>query len=268
MKLQAAVLLIILIRFTVSGQENKTSPSCVDVSNAVISPGIILTADDEAGQIALYGKYKSIVKRADSLYNTHRHWDLAKKAYEEALVLKPDELYPQDKLKDIIWNHYETLDTVKYAAMLSCPARYPMQIRADSLFDSQNYALAKEEYKEAFYFKPWDRYTSERIRLCNQYLDIAEDTGLVTTFFEYYSSRFQVLSPFPLKELKLIVTDSKGKKVYESTNFDSQNSTGFDPQALPDGDYETILTCKTMYRGKFSKHKRVSGLYKKQHSGG
>ncbi|MCF6342470.1 MAG: hypothetical protein L3J31_06660 [Bacteroidales bacterium] len=99
--------------------------------------------------------YKLSINKADSLLALQLYTD-AKAGYNLALILKPGENYPKDKLNEI--NAYfagqQKAFEADYAKMLA---------EADSLFGEKEYARAREKYESALEAKPDDSYPKERL---------------------------------------------------------------------------------------------------------
>jgi len=121
-------------------------------------------------QLALQRKdldnnYIKSIHKADSLLALEEY-TAAQGQYNLALILKPEESYPKTKLSEI--------DTHFEAQRKAFEANYSdMLVKADSLFDVQQYMSAKEQYEFALTIKPEDAYPQERL------LDIENELVLI-----------------------------------------------------------------------------------------
>jgi tetratricopeptide (TPR) repeat protein len=118
-----------------------------------------LIADATAKMQALakqLAEYNRIIKNADNLYGQSKLAE-ALVGYQTALSVKPDEEYPKKQIQEIqsqlaaIEKNYS--DAVK---------------RADTAYDSANWADAKAAYTEALTVKPKEKYPADRLKDVNQ----------------------------------------------------------------------------------------------------
>ncbi|NLB92265.1 MAG: hypothetical protein GX792_02455, partial [Bacteroidales bacterium] len=130
--------------------------------NSIIAEEARLAAEAEAVEQARLAalqaekdsQYASAVSRGDSLF-TLTDYDNSRSAYESALMIKPEETYPQqrfDEIKNILAQH------------LSARQAYDAAIaRADRDFGRVAFAEAKSGYTEAQQAKPDEAYPAEQI---------------------------------------------------------------------------------------------------------
>jgi len=105
-----------------------------------------------AAQKALDDRYASAIVTADKLLAS-KTWDQARTEYQNAGAIKPDELYPRDKIAGI--------DKIlaDIAATKSLDENYQATIvKADKYFAEKNYEPAKTEYANASRLKPQEQY--------------------------------------------------------------------------------------------------------------
>ncbi len=106
-------------------------------------------------------KYAALIVRADALFS-QKDYQNSRAAYQEALEIKADESYPQERsieidriLKDIADKQavQEELDR-KYATLI---------MQADRYFSTKDYSRAKESYQQADMLKPAKAYPKEKV---------------------------------------------------------------------------------------------------------
>jgi hypothetical protein len=123
-------------------------------------------AEAEAKKNAeLEAKYKAAVAKGDQSF-AKRDWPNARAAYTEALVYKPSEAYPKNKLKEID-------EQSKSAANVSpSDAQYKDAIKAaDSYFGLKRYGDAKKNYENALIYKGGDAYAKQKLIECEKLLN-------------------------------------------------------------------------------------------------
>jgi len=118
----------------------------------------------ELGAKQLEENYKAAIAKADKALGS-KDYDNAKARYNEAIGLKPNELYPKDKLaeiekalaalaseKDRLAKEKELEDNYKAAIA-----------KGDADFGTKSYATAKTAYTDALGLKPNEKYPKDRI---------------------------------------------------------------------------------------------------------
>jgi len=108
-------------------------------------------------QLEIDTKYKAAIAKGDKAFST-ADYPLAKAGYNEALVIKPGEAYPKQKISEIDKlmagaNAQKEIDS-KYKAAIT---------KADAQFTAKDYASAKTSYTEASGIKPSEAYPKTRI---------------------------------------------------------------------------------------------------------
>ncbi len=117
-----------------------------------------------AQQKAFEANYTHMLAKADSLFDA-RQYMTAKEQYEFALTIKPEDTYPQKKLKDI------EQELALIAEQEKQDKEYNDLIaEADQLFSAGHYDLAVSKYKQAQTLKSLDDYPKQRIEEIQQIL--------------------------------------------------------------------------------------------------
>ncbi len=106
-------------------------------------------------------KYENTLAEADNFFQVNSY-DMARKKYQEALTIKPNETYPKQKIKEIddilariaIENKQRQELEKKYRVILT---------RADDLFNKAKYNEAEKEYQNALSILPSETYPQQRI---------------------------------------------------------------------------------------------------------
>ena len=106
----------------------------------------------------LQAQYGAIIKKADSLFAAVAIDD-AKKHYELALSIRPDDQYPKDQLKLI------EAKAAELAAQQETKRKYDALItEGDRLYKENHFELAIKKYKEAQLLGAISEYPAERIK--------------------------------------------------------------------------------------------------------
>lgn len=108
--------------------------------------------------------YKAAVASGDKLFNM-REFAKAKDAYNEALILKPNDKYATDKLNQVeaATKSIEDAD-LKYKQAI---------LKADNLFLKKDYAKAKEAYNSALALNPKETYPKNQLKEIEKQLNNA-----------------------------------------------------------------------------------------------
>jgi len=114
-----------------------------------------------AKQKALDDQYKSIIARGDQLLAS-KSYELAKTEYINAGKLKPDELYPKDKVSEIdgILTEIKAREEAYKASVTN----------ADQLFAEKKYDESSNEFQNALAIKPEAKYPADKIAEINRIL--------------------------------------------------------------------------------------------------
>jgi hypothetical protein len=114
----------------------------------------------EADQKALRDKYNLAIADADKLFK-QPDYNGARKAYQNASIIIPDENYPKQKITEI--------DNILKAQQDELERKYTSFIQAgDKSFTADNLADAKRNYQEALKVKTADTYATDRINEINK----------------------------------------------------------------------------------------------------
>ena len=112
----------------------------------------------EANELALEERYKSAITNADKLFAEELLTE-AKTAYEGALFIKPQEVYPQQKISEI-----ETLMEAAIAQQREIDIQYTRILEnADRMFSDKLYPQSMEQYQAALKLKPEEAYPAQKI---------------------------------------------------------------------------------------------------------
>ncbi len=112
---------------------------------------------DQQKQRELDEKYRAAIANADKSFNT-KLYSFAKSGYEQALLIKPNEQYPKDKIAEIA-KLLAAVDAEKAKEQ-----KYKDAItKGDNAFNGKDYAGAKAAYNEALGIKPGEKYPTDRI---------------------------------------------------------------------------------------------------------
>ncbi|MBI2722453.1 MAG: hypothetical protein HYX39_09785, partial [Bacteroidetes bacterium] len=141
-----------------------------------------LKADAE-NKKALEGdtKYKSVITRADNAF-TKKDWPTAKLLYTEAVGMKPSEVYPKNKLKEVedamkvnVVKQNEIDNKTKNTVLPTlggAEGKYKEAIKtADGLFALKRYRDAKKNYETALTYKGGDTYAKDKLIECEKLLN-------------------------------------------------------------------------------------------------
>lgn len=112
---------------------------------------------DAAKNAGLEADYKAAIAKADAAF-TGKNYDAAKISYNDALKLKPAEVYPKTKLDEIA---KLLADAAKGAEL---EAKYKAVIaKGDAAFNGKTYESAKVSFTEASGLKPAEKYPKDKI---------------------------------------------------------------------------------------------------------
>jgi hypothetical protein len=135
-----------------------------------------LLADQEAAkaaELALNEQYNAKIKKADAEFGS-KNYEQAKTLYNEALALKPKEIYPAGKIKEIEAAQKTEADRIAKEAELQ--AKYSDAVaKADAAFRQGDWATAKTAYTEAGKWKPTENYPKDKLVEVEQKLKAESD---------------------------------------------------------------------------------------------
>jgi tetratricopeptide (TPR) repeat protein len=113
--------------------------------------------------------YNNAVSRGDSLFNLEEY-EPSRTAYREALQVKPEETYPQERIDEID----QILSEMELARLKQeqLEREYQNAIRAaDQQFENQQYNESKGSYTKASGIKPEENYPKEQIATIDNILE-------------------------------------------------------------------------------------------------
>ena len=108
---------------------------------------------NEAALKAVLESYQNAIKKADNHF-ANKEYNSAQMAYSEALVIKPEEKYPQDQL-DLIAKLLKEQNDKNYKDAIA---------KADNAFTANQFETAISGYQEALKFRKDDQYATQRLK--------------------------------------------------------------------------------------------------------
>ena len=116
---------------------------------------------EQADKEAFEKKYNDLIASGDKAFG-NKEYEKALKDFKEAVGMKPDENYPQEKIDEI---NKILQEQSKDAAK---EAEYQAAIdKADKLFNEKNWKEAKSAYENALTIIPSKQYPKDQIKACN-----------------------------------------------------------------------------------------------------
>ncbi len=123
-----------------------------------------------AKQEALDNQYNKLIEEANMLRDS-KNYDKAVTKFQEALTLKPEESYPNEKISEI----EQILQEIARQQEIDAEYNRHLQI-ADQHFENEEYSEALSAYNEARTIKPNEEYPIQRIIDINDILErLAEE---------------------------------------------------------------------------------------------
>ncbi len=160
--------------------EEKYPPEMIAKANGLIEEQQLLAAKNEAERIRLEKEkaeaeaarlaaiqaekdknYSEAIAKADNLFN-EKSYENARIEYRNALAVKPNETYPQQRI-DEIGKTLAALEQAKKEQELLNRNYANLIQQADRFFTTKVYADAKEKYNAALLLKPEENYPKEKI---------------------------------------------------------------------------------------------------------
>lgn len=127
-------------------------------------------AKEAEAERALDAKYDEVIKKADEGFRT-KNWAVAKEAYNEGLVLKPNEQYPKYKLESIDRLVFQEVEKTDVDKAVQLKEKYDGIVRnAENLMTRRLWNDAEEAYYEALDLFPDQKYPKEQIVAINKIL--------------------------------------------------------------------------------------------------
>jgi len=122
---------------------------------------------------ALDENYNKLISNADDLFAS-AEYPKAQTIYNEAIVLKPDEIYPKNQLDKI---NVIMSDMVKEVELLGVYNEHIAQ--ADQLFNTKSYDQSKERYEKALQLRPEENYPKEQLLLIDESLKLIAEAKAI-----------------------------------------------------------------------------------------
>jgi tetratricopeptide (TPR) repeat protein len=154
--------------------------------------------------------YANMIAKADSLFDIQQYMS-SKEQYEFALTIRPEDIYPRQRIIDIekelaLIAKREKLDN-EYRALIA---------EADKLFSAGHYDLATSKYKEAQAIKSMDEYPQKRIEEIQQLLlDAAAQKELDENYSKQVLLAARLLNEDKLEDAKMAYQNALELKSYE-----------------------------------------------------
>ncbi len=152
--------------------------------------------------------YNKAVSQADQLFKTGQY-DGAKKAYGEAAIIQPEQVYPRTKISEI---------DALIARQKQLRDDYERYIEmGDSLYIAKNYLKARENYKLSLSVKPNEAYPREMVQKSEGLLT-GQEAAMAKALDEQYAAA--------------IVSGDRlfNSKSYEQARTEFQKASGLKPQ--------------------------------------
>ncbi len=192
-------------------------------------------------QTILQQKYDSIIRIADDLL-AKENYNKAKTAFQNALSLKENETYPQQKIEDI------DAKLIEIAEQKALDTQYRNLIeQAGQLTAEKRYKEAKKIFEDASLLKPGEQYPKSKIAELKQTIARIEQereakyNGLIakadTNFNreEYYKAKQKYLAALELKPAESYPQQKLDECKAYITAIENSKQEAYD-QALADGD--------------------------------
>ena len=140
----------------------------------------IKACDDELAKDLKNKAFNDLIVSADAKYSVSE-WQKAKDIYVDALMLKPSEQHPKDRVR--------ACDEALSA--LAKDKLYTEVIKdADSKFLAKDFSAARSKYTEASGLKPAEQYPKDRMKACDDALGAAAKDKMYTDVIAAADSKF------------------------------------------------------------------------------
>ena len=186
-------------------------------------------------------EYQDAINKADGLV-TGKSYEPAKKEYQHALTIKPDEQYPKDRINEIVailagMEKQKSLDD-QYISLIA---------GADKLLADKSYGPAKVDYQKALQIKPSEQYPKDKISLIDAALaDLGKQKALDDQYTTSISKADKLLAVKSWEPAKIEYTAASNLKPSETYPKDKiaeieKVLTDLAKQKAADENYQTIL---------------------------
>ena len=140
-----------------------------------------LIAEQERNNAAIKATleaYQKVIERADNLFG-NKEYNSARLAYNEALLVKPDEKYPDDQLA-LIEKLLKEQTEQNYKTAIA---------KADNSFNTNLLDDATINYQEALKYKKEDKYATQKLKdIEKKKADIEAENNRLKKFDDQYKS--------------------------------------------------------------------------------
>lgn len=128
--------------------------------------------EEEKAKQEKEARYQKLVDNANDLFK-NENYEAAKTKYQEASGVKPEEVYPKQKITEIDAKLAELARLAEEERKRQeLDAKYNELVeRADKNFDGEKLAEALKDYKDALQLKPAEQHPKDRIASIEQRLD-------------------------------------------------------------------------------------------------
>ncbi|MFH1297739.1 MAG: hypothetical protein ABIJ04_10755 [Bacteroidota bacterium] len=161
-------------------------------------------------QLEIDTRYKAVLKEATTLF-TAGSYDPAKAEYRKALVIKPAEALPRERIRQI-----DSI-LIALASKQLLESRFDSLIASgDRLFKVSDYTSARDDYKEASALKPQESYPATKLNEIDGILaEIARITALEAQYAQAVARGDSLLSAELLPAAKREFENAAGLKPTE-----------------------------------------------------
>ncbi len=181
-----------------------------------------MIAEEEAKKAAdkeLNDKYTAAMAKGDKFFG-EKKWTEAKEAYGEASTLKPAEIQPKNKIKEI--EAIEKAEADKAAKEKELNEKYSAAVaKGDAAFSSQNLNEAKSAFTEAAGLKPTETYPKNKLKEIDDLINAenkrkADEKALEDKYNAAISKGDKALSAKTYSDAKAAYTEASGLKPQEN----------------------------------------------------
>ncbi|MEI6884945.1 MAG: hypothetical protein WCO02_10695 [Bacteroidota bacterium] len=195
-----------------------------------------------ARQKALDNEYTGLLAAGEKLFKT-KSWDQAKSTYQKALILKPDEALPKQRIASI-----DSIGASLLAKGKKFEEDYQAAVkRGDSLLGLNSYAEAKTAFTQATNLKPSEKYPKDRLLIINAALsDMSKQQALDKQYLSAIASADKSFAAKSYSDAKVQYTTALALKPGEAypTSKLAEISTileGVSKQKALDSEYAALI---------------------------
>ena len=140
----------------------------------------IKACDDELAKDLKNKAFNDLIVSADAKYSVSE-WQKAKDIYVDALMLKPSEQHPKDRVRACDEALSALVKDKLYTEVIK---------DADSKFLAKDFSAARSKYTEASGLKPAEQYPKDRMKACDDALGAAAKDKMYTDVIAAADSKF------------------------------------------------------------------------------